>query len=165
MIFFRNLNLFLCAIYAGFVLSVDLNLDIKPTLKNQKIQKEIIKKVKEDHFFKVNNIEDINNIFQEKLIESLDPSKVYFTKLEFEQYKNNLNDESFDLNNSYKILNKYFNRLIEATSYKIEILKDFNFDFSKSEYMDVYSDDNEWRSSFKELRREWFLMTKNDLLN
>ena len=165
MIFFRNLNLFLCAIYAGFVLAVDVNLDIKPTLKNQKIQKEIIKKLKEDHFFKVNNIEDINNIFHEKLIESLDPSKVYFTKLEFEQYGNNLNDESFDLNNSFRILNKYFNRLVEATSYQIEILKDFNFDFSKSEYMDIYSDDNEWKSSFTELRKEWFLLAKNDLLN
>jgi len=165
MIFFRNLNLFLCAIYASFVLAVDVNLDIKPTLKNQKIQKEIIKKVKEDHFFKVNNIEDINNIFQEKLIESLDPSKVYFTKLEFEQYGNNLNDESFDLNNSFRILNKYFNRLVEATSYQIEILKDFNFDFSKSEYMDIYSDDNEWKNSFAELRKEWFLLAKNDLLN
>ena len=165
MIFFRNLNLFLCAIYAGFVLAVEVNLDIKPTLKNQKIQKEIIKKVKEDHFFKVNNIEDINNIFQEKLIKSLDPSKVYFTRLEFELYGNNLNDEFFDLNNSFKILNKYFNRLIEATSYQIEILKDFDFDFSKSEYLDIYSDDNEWKSSFAELRNEWFLLTKNDLLN
>ena len=165
MIFFRNLNLFLCAIYAGFVLAVEVNLDIKPTLKNQKIQKEIIKKVKEDHFFKVNNIEDINNTFQERLIESLDPSKVYFTKLEFEKYGNNLNDEIFDLNNSFKILNKYFNRLIEATSYQIEILEDFDFDFSKSEYMDIYSDDNEWKSSFAELRKEWFLLTKNDLLN
>ena len=165
MIFFRNLNLFLCAIYAGFVLAVDVNLDIKPTLKNQKIQKEIIKKLKEDHFFKVNNIEDINNIFHEKLIESLDPSKVYFTKLEFEKYRNNLNDEIFDLNKSFKILNKYFNRLIEATSYQIEILEDFNFDFSKSEYMDIYSDDNEWKSSFAELRKEWFLLAKNDLLN
>ena len=165
MIFFRNLNLFLCVIYAGFVLAVDVNLDIKPTLKNQKIQKEIIKKLKEDHFFKVNNIEDINNIFHEKLIESLDPSKVYFTKLEFEQYGNNLNDESFDLNNSFRILNKYFNRLVEATSYQIEILKDFDFDFSKSEYMDIYSDDNEWKSSFTELRKEWFLLAKNDLLN
>ena len=165
MIFFRNLNLFLCAIYAGFVIAVDVNLDIKPTIKNQKIQKEIIKKLKEDHFFKVNNIEDINNIFHEKLIESLDPSKVYFTKLEFEQYGNNLNDESFDLNNSFRILNKYFNRLVEATSYQIEILKDFNFDFSKSEYMDIYSDDNEWKSSFTELRKEWFLLAKNDLLN
>ena len=163
--FFRNLNLFLYAICAGFVLAVDVNLDIKPTLKNQKIQKEIIKKLKEDHFFKVNNIEDINNIFHEKLIESLDPSKVYFTKLEFEQYGNNLNDESFDLNNSFSILNKYFNRLVEATSYQIEILKDFNFDFSKSEYMDIYSDDNEWKSSFTELRKEWFLLAKNDLLN
>ena len=165
MIFFRNLNLFLCAICAGLVLAVEVNLDIKPTLKNQKIQKEIIKKVKEDHFFKVNNIEDINNIFHEKLIESLDPSKVYFTKFEFEQYGNNLNDEIFDLNNSFKILNKYFNRLMEATSYQIEILKDFDFDFSKSESMDVYSDDNEWKSSFAELRKEWFLLTKNDLLN
>ncbi|RCL42843.1 MAG: peptidase [SAR86 cluster bacterium] len=165
MIFFRSLNLFLFAICTGFVLAVDVNLDIKPTLKNQKIQKEIIKKVKEDHFFKVNNIEEINNIFHQKLIESLDPSKVYFTKLEFEQYGNNLNDDIFDLNNSFKILNQYFNRLIEATSYQIEILKDFDFDFTKSEYIDVYSDDNEWKSSFAELRKEWFLLTKNDLLN
>jgi len=166
MIFFRYLNLFFFVIYAGLVLAVDVNLNIKPTLENQKIQKEIIKKVKEDHFFRVNNIESINNIFQEKLIESLDPSKLYFTKLEFEKYGNNLNNnEIFDLNNSFKILNKYFNRLIEATSYQIEILKDFNFDFSKSEYIDVYSDDNEWKSSFAELRKEWFLLTKNDLLN
>ena len=63
----------MCAFYAGFVLAVDLNLEIKPTLKNQKIQKEIIKKIKEDHFFKVKNIEDISNIYQKKLIESLDP--------------------------------------------------------------------------------------------
>ena len=165
MIFFRYLNLFFFVIYAGLVLAVDVNLNIKPTLENQKIQKEIIKKVKEDHFFKVNNIESINNTFQEKLIESLDPSKLYFTKLEFEKYGNNLNNEIFDLNNSFKILNKYFNRLIEATLYQIEILKDFDFDFSKSEYMDVYSDDNEWKSSFAELRKEWFLLTKNDLLN
>ena len=165
MIFFRSLNLFLWAICTGFMLAADVNLDIKPTIKNQKIQKEIIKKVKEDHFFKVNNIEEINNIFHLKLIESLDPSKVYFTKLEFEQYGNNLNDEIFDLNNSFKILNKYYNRLIEATLYQIEILRDFDFDFSKSEYMDIYSDDNEWKSSFAELRKEWFLLTKNDLLN
>jgi carboxyl-terminal processing protease len=85
--------------------------------------------------------------------------------LEFEQYGNNLNDDIFDLNNSFKILNKYFNRLIEATSYQIEILKGFDFDFSKSQYMDVYSDDNKWKSSFTELRKEWFLLTKNDLLN
>ena len=76
MIIFRNLNLFLCLIYASFILAADDNLDIKPTLKNQKIQKEIIKKVKEEHFFKVNNIVDINNIFQQKLIENLDPQLI-----------------------------------------------------------------------------------------
>ena len=165
MIIFRNLNLFLCLIYASFILAADDNLDIKPTLKNQKIQKEIIKKVKEEHFFKVNNIADINNIFQQKLIENLDPSKVYFTKLEVEQYGNNFNNEIFDLNNSFEILNKYFNRLIEATLFQVEILKDFSFDFSKSEYIDIHPDDNQWKSSFAELRKEWFLLTKNDLLN
>ncbi len=165
MIIFRNLNLFLCLIYASFILAADDNLDIKPTLKNQNIQKEIIKKVKEEHFFKVNNIVDINNIFQQKLIENLDPSKVYFTKLEVDHYGNNFNKEIFDLNNSFEILNKYFNRLIEATLFQVEILKDFSFDFSKSEYIDIHPDDNQWKSSFAELRKEWFLLTKNDLLN
>ena len=86
----------------------------------------------------MNNIVDINNIFQQKLIENLDPSKVYFTKLEVEQYGNNFNNEIFDLNNSFEILNKYFNRLIEATLFQVEILKDFSFDFSKSEYIDIH---------------------------
>ena len=48
---------------------------------------------------------------------------------------------------------------------KILLKLPHNFDFSKSEYMDVYSDDNEWKSSFAELRKDWFLLTKNDLLN
>ena len=165
MIIFRNLKLFLCAVCSGFILAAEVNLEIKPTLKNQKIQKEIIEKVKDDHFFKVNNIVDINNIFQKKLIESLDPSKVYFTEFEIQQYGTKVNNEIFDLTNSFKILNKYFNRLIEASSFQIELLKNFDFDFSKSEYIDIYSDDNQWKSSFTELRKEWFLLTKNDLLN
>ena len=32
------------------------------------------------------------------------------------------------------------------------------------EFIDIFAEDNDWKDLFSELRREWFLMTKNDLL-
>ena len=164
MAIFRNSNLFLCTLLSGFLFSSENNLDIKPSLKNQKIQKEIIEKVKKEHFFKVNKLSEVNEVFQLRLIESLDPTKVYFTKSEIEKFSSNTYQEIFDLKNSFQILNNYFNRLIEATNYQIELLKNVEFDYQSLEFIDIFAEDNEWKDLFSELRREWFLMTKNDLL-
>ncbi|MEL0208392.1 MAG: carboxy terminal-processing peptidase, partial [Gammaproteobacteria bacterium] len=164
MAIFRNSNLFLCTLLSGFLFSSENNLDIKPSLKNQKIKKEIIEKVKKEHFFKVNKLSEVNEVFQLRLIESLDPTKVYFTKPEIEKFSNNTYQEIFDLKNSFQILNNYFNRLIEATNYQIELLENVEFDYQSLEFIDIFAEDNEWKDLFSELRREWFLMTKNDLL-
>ena len=164
MAIFRNSNLFLCALLSGFLFSSENSLDIKPSLKNQKIQKEIIEKVKKEHFFKVNKLSEVNEVFQLRLIESLDPTKVYFTKSEIEKFSNNTYQEIFDLKKSFQILNNYFNRLIEATNYQIELLENVEFDYQSLEFIDIFAEDNEWKDLFSELRREWFLMTKNDLL-
>ena len=164
MAIFRNSNLFLCTLLSGVLFSSENNLDIKPSLKNQKIQKEIIEKVKKEHFFKVNKLSEVNEVFQLRLIESLDPTKVYFTKPEIEKFSSNTYQEIFDLKNSFQILNDYFNRLIEATNYQIELLENVEFDYQSLEFIDIFAEDNEWKDLFSELRREWFLMTKNDLL-
>ena len=164
MAIFRNSNLFLCTLLSGFLFSSENNLDIKPSLKNQKIQKEIIEKVKKEHFFKVNKLSEVNEVFQLRLIESLDPAKVYFTKPEIGKFSSNTYQEIFDLKNSFQILNNYFNRLIEATNYQIELLENVEFDYQSLEFIDIFAEDNNWKDLFSELRREWFLMTKNDLL-
>ena len=164
MAIFRNSNLFLCALLSGVLFSLENSLDIKPSLKNQKIQKEIIEKVKKEHFFKVNKLSEVNEVFQLRLIESLDPTKVYFTKPEIEKFSSNTYQEIFDLKNSFQILNNYFNRLIEATNYQIELLENVEFDYQSLEFIDIFAEDNDWKDLFSELRREWFLMTKNDLL-
>ena len=164
MAIFRNSTLFLCALLSGVLFSLENNLDIKPSLKNQKIQKEIIEKVKKEHFFKVNKLSEVNEVFKLRLIESLDPTKVYFTKPEVEKFSSNTYQEIFDLKNSFQILNNYFNRLIEATNYQIELLENVEFDYQSLEFIDIFAEDNDWKDLFSELRREWFLMTKNDLL-
>ena len=77
------------------------------------LQEEIILKITSEHFFEYKDITEINRNFQRILIESLDPNKTYFTNDELNIYTSSNNQEKiFDLNQSFKILNFYFNRLI-----------------------------------------------------
>ena len=48
--------------------------------------------------------------------------------------------------------------------YQIELIKKNQFDLLKDEYLDIYNEDNQWQSSFDDLKEIWRLETKNDLL-
>ena len=130
------------------------------------LQEEIILKITSEHFFEYKDITEINRNFQRILIESLDPNKTYFTNDELNIYTSSNNQERiFDLNQSFKILNFYFNRLIEATNFQIETLQLEDFNFYKNDFLDIYAEDNDWKASKDELKNNWYLTTKSDLLN
>ena len=130
------------------------------------LQEEIILKITSEHFFEYKDITEINSNFQRILIESLDPNKTYFTSDELSIYTSSNNQEKiFDLNQSFKILNFYFNRLIEATNFQIEALQQEDFNFYKNDFLDIFAEDNDWRVSRDELKNNWYLTTKGDLLN
>ena len=130
------------------------------------LQEEIISKITSEHFFEYKDIKKINDNFQRILIESLDPNKTYFTSDELSIYTSSNNQEKiFDLNQSFKILNFYFNRLIEATNFQIEALQQEDFNFYKNDFLDIFAEDNDWRVSRDELKNNWYLTTKGDLLN
>ena len=130
------------------------------------LQEEIILKITSEHFFEYKDITEINSNFQRILIESLDPNKTYFTNDELNIYASSNNQEKiFDLNQSFKILNFYFNRLIEATNFQIETLQLEDFNFYKNDFLDIYAEDNDWKASKDELKNNWYLTTKSDLLN
>ena len=130
------------------------------------LQEEIILKITSEHFFEYKDITEINRNFQRILIESLDPNKTYFTNDELNIYASSNNQEKiFDLNQSFKILNFYFNRLIEATNFQIETLQLEDFNFYKNDFLDIFAEDNDWKASKDELKNNWYLTTKSDLLN
>ena len=130
------------------------------------LQEEIILKITSEHFFEYKDVTEINRNFQRILIESLDPNKTYFTNDELNIYTSSNNQEKiFDLNQSFKILNFYFNRLIEATNFQIETLQLEDFNFYKNDFLDIFAEDNDWKSSKDELKNNWYLTTKSDLLN
>ena len=130
------------------------------------LQEEIILKITSEHFFEYKDITEINSNFQRILIESLDPNKTYFTNDELNIYaSSNSQEKIFDLNQSFKILNFYFNRLIEATNFQIETLQHEDFNFYKNDFLDIFAEDNDWQLSKDELKNNWYLTTKSDLLN
>ena len=65
---------------------------------------------------------------------------------------------------AYKIINLYFERLIDFSSFQIDLLENYNFDFDREEFLDIYTDDNIWQEDLSQLKALWRLETKNDLL-
>ena len=65
---------------------------------------------------------------------------------------------------AYKIINLYFERLIDFSSFQIDLLENYNFDFDREEFLDIYTDDNIWQEDLSQLKELWRLETKNDLL-
>ena len=132
----------------------------------EKLSKEIFKKLEREHYLKEFNKDNFNKKYFEAIIEKLDESKNLFIKDEIELYlkKSDLYDDYFDIGLAYELINLYFERLTYFLKYQIDLIKKNQFDLLKDEYLDIYSEDNQWQSSFDDLKEIWRLETKNDLL-
>ena len=132
----------------------------------EKLSKEIFKKLEREHYLKEFNKDNFNKKYFEAIIEKLDENKNLFIKDEIELYlkKSDLYDDYFDIGLAYELINLYFERLTYFLKYQIDLIKKNQFDLLKDEYLDIYNEDNQWQSSFDELKELWRLETKNDLL-
>lgn len=132
----------------------------------EKLSKEIFKKLEREHYLKEFNKDNFNKKYFEAIIEKLDENKNLFIKDEIELYlkRSELYDDYFDIELAYELINLYFERLTYFLKYQIDLIKKNQFDLLKDEYLDIYSEDNQWQSSFDDLKEIWRLETKNDLL-
>ena len=132
----------------------------------EKLSKEIFKKLEREHYLKEFDKDNFNKRYFEAIIEKLDESKNLFIKDEIELYlkRSELYDNYFDIELAYELINLYFERLTYFLKYQIDLIKNNQFDLLKDEYLDIYNEDNQWQSSFDELKELWRLETKNDLL-
>ena len=158
----KFLFLFLCTfVFANEYVNIELS-DSKNGLS-----KEIFKKLEKEHYLKKINKDNFNERYIKAIFEKLDKNKTYFTKEEVEFFLSKSmqnNSDYFDIELAYNLINLYYKKLIDFSDYQIYLLDEFEFDFSKEEYLDIFYEDNQWVSSNKSLKELWRLETKNDLL-
>ena len=159
---YKFLFLFLCTfVFANEYVNIELS-DSKKGLS-----KEIFKKLEKEHYLKKINKDNFNERYIKAIFEKLDKNKTYFTKEEVEFFLSKSmqnNSDYFDIELAYDLINLYYKKLIDFSDYQIYLLDEFEFDFSKEEYLDIFYEDNQWVSSNKSLKELWRLETKNDLL-
>ncbi len=159
---YKFLFLFLCTfVFANEYVNIELS-DSKKGLS-----KEIFKKLEKEHYLKKINKDNFNERYIKAIFEKLDKNKTYFTKEEVEFFLSKSmqnNSDYFDIELAYNLINLYYKKLIDFSDYQIYLLDEFEFDFSKEEYLDIFYEDNQWVSSNKSLKELWRLETKNDLL-
>ena len=140
---------------------------IKISENKKNLSKEIYSTLKRDHFQARVDSTDFNERYILAIIEKLDENKNYFTLAEINHYiersKFQSNDD-FNIELGYDLINLYFKKLIQFSKYQIELIKDEDFDFGKDEYLDIFYEDNQWALSSNDLKEQWRLETKNDLL-
>ena len=140
---------------------------IKISENKKNLSKEIYSTLKRDHFQARVDTTNFNERYILAIIEKLDENKNYFTLTEINHYiersKFQSNDD-FNIELGYDLINLYFKKLIQFSKYQIELIKDEDFDFGKDEYLDIFYEDNQWALSSNDLKEQWRLETKNDLL-
>ena len=154
-----------------FIFSTEVYSDTYNKVELSKIKKElsreIFKKLERDHYLKKIKKDNLNEDYFLAIIKRVDESKNLFIADEIQEYikkSKNFTEYTFDIELAYELINLYFERLVEFSNFQIELIEENKFDFTKDEYLDIFYEDNEWQSNFKDLKRLWRLETKNDLL-
>jgi len=154
-----------------FIFSTEVYSDTYNKVELSKIKKElsreIFKKLERDHYLKKIKKDNLNEDYFLAIIKRVDESKNLFIADEIQEYikkSKNFTEYTFDIELAYELINLYFERLVEFSNFQIELIEENKFNFTKDEYLDIFYEDNEWQSNFKDLKRLWRLETKNDLL-
>ena len=146
--------------------SSEPEINIKASIAKYNLATEIYAKIRKEHFFQDQTIENINHELVEVLINQLDSQKIYFTQSEVEKPKEQSHSPSskIQIYTSYQLINLYFNRLIQATNYQIKVIKKQNFNFYLNEEILIDNEMKEWQENTLNLQRQWYKLAKNDVL-
>ena len=161
----KYLYFFICILTINVFAYEYKSIEISENKKN--LSNEIFWILQRDHFQDSIDKTDFNKKYIQAIIEKLDKNKSYFTINEvndFLEKSSRRNDNDFDIELGYDLINLYFKKLIQFSQYQIELVQEDSFDFNKDEYLDIFYEDNQWALSSDNLKEVWKLETKNDLL-
>ena len=151
---------------SGFLNALEYS-EASPSSEKEILANEIFSKINNEHYYRNRDVKNFQKEQINELIELLDPQKIYFTMREVNnltnQQENSYND--IDLKPLYKIINMYFKRLMKATNYQINVIKQGNFYLDANDNLDIFFDDNKWQKSILDLQKMWKKLVKNDLIS
>jgi len=162
----KNIQIIAIILSICICCSAEPEINIKASIAKYNLANEINKKISKEHFFQDQALKNINPRLGKALIKQLDSQKIYFTKDEILYFTNKFQSSSDDveISTSYKLINLYFNRLIEATKYHLEVIQKKDFDFSEVENILIDNDLQEFHETNLDLREIWTKLAKNDVL-
>ena len=105
----------------------------------------------------------------DRYLESLDPTKIYFSAddiANYERYRNRLDDslKDLDVSPAFEIFKTFRVRVDQRAAYATGALAS-EFDFTKQESLPIRSDESAWFETTTELDNYWRQRVKNDILN
>ena len=167
-----NLNkiLSLLIVFSTFEVFSSGEFNFKVNDENIILGKEIFENIADHHYSNKIEKQTFHVQYIDALIEELDPNKNLFFGYEVRKFQRMAEvfkpsrQNFFNLEDAYKIINIYFNRLLEVTDYQSQFIMTESFDFTLDEYLDIYPDDNVYPKTRHELKQRWRKTTKNDFL-
>ena len=167
-----NLNkiLSLLIVFSTFEVFSSGEFNFKVNDENIILGKEIFENIADHHYSNKIEKQTFHVQYIDALIEELDPNKNLFFGYEVRKFQRMAEvfkpsrQNFFNLEDAYKIINIYFNRLLEVTDYQSQFIMTESFDFTLDENLDIYPDDNVYPKTRHELKQRWRKTTKNDFL-
>ncbi len=167
-----NLNkiLSLLLVFSTFEVFSSGEFNFKVNDENIILGKEIFENIADHHYSNKIEKETFHVQYIDALIEELDPNKNLFFGYEVRKFQRMAEvfkpsrQNFFNLEDAYKIINMYFNRLLEVTDYQSQFIMTESFDFTLDENLDIYPDDNVYPKTRHEMKQRWRKTTKNDFL-
>ena len=146
--------------------------EITPSDEYTTITRSVLSQMVRNHYSEVRVNYDFSSTLLDRVIDGLDPSRVYFTQAdidEFEQYRNELDDmlRAGDVEAGFVMYNRYQKRVIERLVFSLKRLEEDGspFDFTLDEYLIVDRSEEPWPASHEELEDLWRKRVKSNVLS
>jgi len=146
--------------------------EITPSEEYTTITRSVLSQMVRNHYSEVRVNDDFSSTLLDRVIDGLDPSRIYFTQAdinEFEQYRTELDDmlRAGDVDAGFLMYNRYQKRVIERLVFSLKRLeKDGSpFDFTLDEYLIVDRSEEPWPASHDELEDLWRKRVKSNVLS
>ncbi len=146
--------------------------EITPNDEYSTITRSVLSQIVRNHYSDVNVNDDFSNILLDRVIDSLDPSRIYFTEAdinEFDQYRFELDDflRAGDVEAGFLMYNRYQQRVIERLVFSLKRLEEDGspFDFTLDEYLILDRSEAPWATSYNEIEDLWRKRVKSNVLS
>jgi len=146
--------------------------EITPSEEYTTITRSVLSQMVRNHYSEVRVNDDFSSTLLDRVIDGLDPSRIYFTQAdinEFEQYRTELDDmlRAGDVEAGFLMYNSYQKRVIERLVFSLKRLEEDGspFDFTLDEYLIVDRSEEPWPASHDELEDLWRKRVKSNVLS